>query len=194
MINKKFNPAKLEKLNDPQRLVDIPLELILDRLHASTGGVIVDVGAGTGFFSRAFAERCKPLNLYACDVSDTMISWMQDNVVSDYPEIVPTKSDENALPIEDGIADLAFMINLHHELEDPSRMLAEIFRILKSDGEVFVVDWKKAPMPDGPPVAIRCHSKDVRDQLMRTGFGDVSVFEDLPKHFLVTGHKIDAAS
>jgi len=194
MIGKKFNPAKLEKLNDPQRLVDIPLEFILDRLHASTGGVIVDVGAGTGFFSRAFAERLKLSTVYACDVSETMIAWMQLNVVPNYPEIVPTKSDESVLPLEDGIADLAFMINLHHELEDPSRMLAEIFRILKSDGEVFVVDWKKAPMPDGPPESVRCHWEEVRDQLMRIGFGDVSAFEDLPKHFLVTGHKIDAVS
>ncbi len=189
MTDKKFDPKKLRKLNNPQRLADIPPDYVWGKLDTTRPDVMVEIGAGTGFFCIAFFERLKPSTLYACDISDVMINWMKEHVSPTYPNIIPVKSEEHAVPLDDGIADVVFMICLHHELEHPSRSLRESRRLLKPGGEIFIIDWKKMEMPEGPPEAIRCRPEDVADQLTESGFSRVSMFNELPKHFLVVGKK-----
>jgi len=189
MTEKKFDPKKLQKLNDPQRLNDIPPDYILGKLDTEKPEVLVEIGAGTAFFCIAFLQRLKPSAIYACDVSEIMVNWMDENVTPAHPEIVALKTEEHSVPLGDGIADLVFMINLHHELENPFLTVEEARRLLKPGGEIFIVDWKKKEMPDGPPVEIRCLPDEVRDQLVASGYTGVAVFDDLPKHFLVVGKK-----
>lgn len=118
MIEKKFDPKKLHKLNDPQRLIDIPPDYIWEKLHLEKPDIFVEIGAGTAFFSIAFLQKFKPSTIYACDLSEVMINWMKENVSSKYPAIIPVKAEEYTVPLEDGIADLVFMINLHHALRE----------------------------------------------------------------------------
>ena len=187
MTDKKFDPKKLQKLNNPQRLADIPPDYITSKLNTAKPDVMVEIGAGTAFFCIAFFDHLKPSTVYACDISDVMIDWMTENVSPKYPGIIPVKSEEHAVPLDDDIADVVFMINLHHELEHPARSIRESHRLLKPGGEIFIVDWKKMEMPEGPPEKIRCRPEEVADQLTEAGFGGVSTFNDMPKHFLVVG-------
>ena len=189
MSDKKFDPKKLRKLNDPQRLVDIPPFLVCSRLSLKNPDVLVEIGAGTAFFSVAFHQQLNASTTYACDLSATMISWMEDNITPQYSQIIPVKSEESAVPLNDEIADLVFMINLHHELEDQSLVVQEAFRLLKPEGEIFIVDWKKEEMPQGPPVEIRCMPEQVEMQLEKSGFLHIKSYDDMPKHFLVVGKK-----
>ena len=189
MSENKFDPRKLKKLNNPQRLLDIPPAFIQSKLTVEKPGVLVDIGAGTGFFSIAFLRQFNASRLYACDMSETMLDWMKEHVASKHPGIIPVKSEENCLPIDDAVADLVFMIALHHELENPSALLEEAYRVLKPGGEIFIADWKKGDTVQGPPQAIRCSPRQVRDQLMESKFSEVRTFDDLPTHFLVVGKK-----
>ena len=81
------------------------------------------------------------------------------------------------------------MINLHHELEDQSLVVQEAYRLLKPGGEVFIIDWKKEDMPQGPPVEIRCLPEQITRQLEDSGFVNVNSFDEMSKHFLVVGEK-----
>jgi ubiquinone/menaquinone biosynthesis C-methylase UbiE len=189
MDEKKFDPRKLQKLNNPQRLKDIPPDYIWEKLNIEEEGVFVDIGAGTAFFSIAFLQKSKSSTIYACDSSEVMVNWVKENVAPEYQNIIPVKSEEQFVPLDDGIADLVFMINLHHELENPSRTIEDANRILKPDGKIFVVDWKKQDMPDGPPTKIRFLPEQVKEQLLNTGFKQVDIYNTLPKHFLVVGEK-----
>ena len=189
MNEKKFDPGKLQKLNDPQRLVDIPPDYIWERLHLEKPGVIVDIGAGTGFFSIAFVKKSKSSKIYACDLSDVMIQWMEENISPKHPGIIPVKTEEHNIPLDNRIADLVFMINLHHELDNPFLTIVESNRILKPEGTICIVDWKKKEMQEGPPVHIRYLPEQVKEQLKNAGFKEVRIYNDLQKHFLVAGKK-----
>ncbi|MDX2495715.1 MAG: methyltransferase domain-containing protein [Desulfuromusa sp.] len=189
MNNKKFNPKKLLKLNDPLRLLDIPPEYVCSKLSQQKPDVLVEIGAGTAFFSVAFHQQLHALTTYACDVSETMIDWMKDNISPQYPHIIPVKSEESFVPLEDNIADLVLMINLHHELENQSLVINESYRLLKPGGEIFVIDWKKEEMPHGPPVSIRCQPQDIEQQLKESAFRDIKIFDEMTKHFLVIAKK-----
>jgi len=187
--DKKFDPKKLQKLNNPQRLKDIPPEYVWEKLDMRHPDVIVEIGAGTGFFSTAFLQKSASSKVYACDLSDIMINWIKENVSPQHPHIIPLKTEEHAVPLDDGTADLVYMINVHHELEDPELTLEEAHRIAKPEGKIFIVDWKKEDMPEGPPTAIRCRPERVKEQLRTAGFAHIAVYNGLKKHFLVVGTK-----
>ena len=190
MNEKKFDPNKLEKLNNPNRLKDIPPDYVWNKLSMEKAEILVEIGAGTAFFSIAFLQRTKQSKIYACDVSEVMINWVKDNVSPKYTSIIPIKSEEHYVPLDDGIADLVFMICLHHELESPLLTVEESHRILKPDGKIFVIDWKKKDMLEGPPEKIRLLPEQVKDQLVYTGFKQVEIYNELQKHFLVVGDKV----
>jgi len=189
MNDRKFDPKKLHKLNNPQRLKDIPPDYIWHKLNMEKADMLVEVGAGTAFFSIAFLQHAKPSKIYACDVSEIMIDWIKTNVVPKYPDIIPVKTEENFIPLDDQIADLVFMIALYHELDNPTLILEESYRLLKPAGNILIVDWKKKDMPEGPPVEIRYLPEQVSKQVVDSGFEDVTVVDELPKHFLVFGKK-----
>ncbi|MFH1154759.1 MAG: class I SAM-dependent methyltransferase [Pseudomonadota bacterium] len=170
-------------------MLDIPPDYVLSKLTINNPDAMVEIGAGTAFFSIAFYKALGPLKTYACDLSEVMIQWVSENVCPEYPGIIPVKTKEVSVPLDDAIADLVFMINLHHELEKPVLTVEESYRLLKPGGEIFIVDWKKQDMPEGPPQNIRCLPEQVSGQLEASGFGDVSAFSELPKHFLVVGKK-----
>lgn len=189
MNEKKFDPKKLHKLNNPDRLLDIPPEYIWEKINIEGPNVLVDIGAGTGFFSVNFLKYTKKGKIFACDISDIMIQWMNNNICSKYPDIVPLKMEENAVPLEDELADLVYMINLHHELDNPETILKESFRILKANGKIFIVDWKKEDMSEGPPTHIRYLPEQVKDELVNLKFKNVAIFTEMPKHFIVVAGK-----
>ncbi len=189
MHDKKFNPKKLKKLNNPERLNDTPPGLIWSRLKLDHSDVLVDIGAGTGFFSVPFVNLTKTGKIYACDISDIMLDWMKEHICPKNKNVIPVKMEENHVELPSGAADLVFMINLHHELSDPERLLKECARLLKKGGKVAVIDWKKEEMEQGPPLEIRCIPTDVKKQMERAGLRRLESYHDMTKHFLVFGVK-----
>ncbi|MFW6180878.1 MAG: class I SAM-dependent methyltransferase [Spirochaetota bacterium] len=187
--NGKFDPEKYRTLNDPRRLEDIPVGRLWESMGLRDPRVLVDIGAGTGLFSRAFAAYVPGGTVYACDISETMVEWMKQNVCPGYPNIVALRMRPSSVPLADRIADAVYMINVHHELDAPGETLREAFRLLKEGGRLCIVDWKKAPMPEGPPLHARCAPEEVERQAARAGFKAVTAYDELPKHFLVVAGK-----
>jgi hypothetical protein len=72
MDEKKFDPKKLQKLNDPNRLLDIPPGYIWDKLNLIKSDILVDIGAGTGFFSIPFVDYAKNGKIFIVD-------WKKDD-------------------------------------------------------------------------------------------------------------------
>ncbi|MEF8985013.1 MAG: class I SAM-dependent methyltransferase [Bacteroidales bacterium] len=190
MTGFKFDPEKMEKLNDPERLNDIPPDFIWEKLDVHNPGTLVDLGAGTGFFSLRFARMPGVDKVYALDIADVMVDYMKENIATLHENIEPLKMDESSLPLPDNTAGVLVMINLHHELHEPLKILDECVRVLKPGGKLAIVDWKKKPTDHGPPVEKRYSPQSVSQQLQETSFQSVEIHEDLPGHFLVTAKNL----
>ena len=144
MNGHKFDVKKLEKLNNPKRLEMIELAKIVNELQLSSKSVLVDIGAGTGIFSEELLDLLPDSQCYALDISKEMIEWIERNRVPKLESRLKTKlMEETSIPLEDNMADLAFMVTVHHELEDGETLLKDIKRVLKEDGKVLICDWKE---------------------------------------------------
>jgi len=182
----KFDPEMLERLNDPERLKDIPPQWIWDKLNVKKASTVVDLGAGTGFFSRQFAGMPGVNKIYALDISEKMIEYMRIRVNPQYPQIIPMIMDEASIPLPADMADVLIMINLHHEFHDPHAILAECRRVLKPGARMAIVDWAKKETEHGPPLEKRYTVETVVEQIKATPFEDVRSYHTLPGHFLIT--------
>jgi ubiquinone/menaquinone biosynthesis C-methylase UbiE len=180
----------LEKLNNPERLKEIPPQFIWGKLDLHDCRTIVDYGAGTGFFSKAFLEIMEQGTVYAADISEIMVKWMKENVSGTNPEIFPIVMKDSSIPLEDSIADLVLMINLHHELDNPLKSLKEACRLLKAGGKICIVDWKKEEMSFGPPLEIRRSIDEISGELNLAGFTAIESDNSLRNHSIVWADKI----
>lgn len=189
MAHLKFDIAKLEKLNDPGRFESLPPDVFWRALGEPAGAcAIVEIGAGTGMFAAAFAALAPEAVIYAADTSPEMLDWMRAN----RPDVgagrlVPVLAEEDRVPLDDGIADALYMINVHHELAHPDDSYAEAFRLLESGGRVLVVDWADRDTPKGPPHDVRVSAAELAGFLERAGFDEVTVDSTaLPWHLMAT--------
>jgi len=187
----KFDPEKMEKLNNPERLNDIPPDFIWEKLDVQNPGTVVDLGAGTGFFSVRFAGMANVDKVYALDIAEVMVDYMKENIVPMHDKIEAMKMDESSIPLPDDIAGVLVMINLHHELHEPLKILQESARVLKPGGKLAIVDWKKKETEHGPPVEKRYDTDTIKRQLDEAPFNSVKVYDEMPDHFLVVGENIN---
>ncbi|HET6352260.1 MAG TPA: methyltransferase domain-containing protein [Coriobacteriia bacterium] len=186
----KFNLAKLERLNDPGRFDDLKPDVMWSALGAPSPSVIVEIGAGTGLFAERFAALAPAAVVYAADIEQTMVDWMRENradVASG--RLVPLLAEETRVPLDDGIADLVVMINLHHELVDADASYREASRLLKRGGQLLVADWAPVDSPKGPPKEIRIDTHAAVAFLESAGLVDVAAHEGLTYAWLVTAVK-----
>ena len=153
----------------------------------------MDIGAGTGVFALIFSKLMSGGRVYACDISGRMIEWMEANLPRPGGDsegvVIPVRMEEVSVPLPDGAADMVYMINLHHELDDPAGNIREAHRLLKTGGKLMIIDWKNEATPKGPPLEIRVAEETIMLQMRECGFSAVTSHRVLPYHNLLTGEK-----
>jgi len=165
-------------------------DVIWEKAGLSSPQVLIDIGAGTGFFALLFSKKMGKGKIYACDISEEMLAWMNNNLPLESKRIViPVKMEENSVPLSDGTADLVYMINLHHELEEPLRVLKESHRLIRKGGKLMIIDWKKEETPEGPPLGLRVTELTIESQMSKSFFSNISKYAVLPYHHFLLGEK-----
>jgi SAM-dependent methyltransferase len=190
MTHEKFDPSKLDKLNDPVRMARMEPLRIWTAAGIANPAVVVEIGAGTGIFAEAFANFAPSVKVYAVDTEARMIQWMERHRAPKlHGRLVPVLATDTMVPLPDGTADAAFMIDLHHELSSPDATYAEVYRLLAPGRKVVVVDWRKDNEPGGPPQEIRVSEAEIAATLERTGFRQVTTHEGPVRHSMITAVK-----
>jgi ubiquinone/menaquinone biosynthesis C-methylase UbiE len=187
----RFNPDRLHVLNDPEREKMLDPAVLWEGFGADRPGCVVDLGAGTGFFAVRFIPRlARGGTIWACDTDPGMVVWMREHLtVAQLAHVRPLQTGEHEIGLPDASADLAYLVNVYHELDDAPRTLGEILRVLKPGASLAVVDWKKEPMPHGPPVSRRVDGEVIRRQMERVGLAGLAEPASLPFHVFFTGRK-----
>lgn len=190
MPYEKFDVSKLERLNDPARFEYLDPETIWQAADAVDPRVVIEIGAGTGMFACRFAALAPNADVYAVDVEPTMVRWMFEHRPSALSgRLKPTLSRETVVPLPTGEADVVVMINVHHELADPTSTYREALRLLRIGGSVVIADWAPGDDAGGPPHGVRVPAEEIAALLGRVGFADAITHDGLTRHSLVSAIK-----
>jgi ubiquinone/menaquinone biosynthesis C-methylase UbiE len=152
------------------------------------GMTFVDVGCGDGFFTILAAKKVGPNGkVYAVDIDASRVKMLQDNADAEkLTNIVVTVDRAEDTVFCKGCVDVVFFSMDLHDFEDPVQVLANAKLMLKSNGIVIDLDWKKMRMEFGPPYDIRFSEQEASEMIETAGFC-ANVSDAGPYHYVIKG-------
>ena len=138
------------------------------------GMVVADIGAGTGLFTRLFADKAGPAGrVYAVDISrpfiENILRTSREQGVVNVEGVVNSDKDVS-LPAES--IDIAFLVDTYHHFEYPVSMLASIRKSLRTGGTLIIIDFRRDPHRSSNWVMghVRAGKDTVIDEVTGAGF------------------------
>jgi ubiquinone/menaquinone biosynthesis C-methylase UbiE len=119
---------------------------ILAATAAKPGMAVADVGAGTGLFTRLFAQAVKPGRVYAVDISQAFVDHiLQTSRAQGLDNVTGIVSDGADTSLPEASVDLVFISDTYHHFEHPRETLASIRKALRPGGRMVVIDFERIP-------------------------------------------------
>jgi ubiquinone/menaquinone biosynthesis C-methylase UbiE len=111
-----------------------------------SGGIVLDVGTGTGVLAIEFAKGIPAASVVGLDLSPVALEVARENAQKSPVSSRVSFEEGNAedMPFKDDTFDLAISGNTLHLLKDPVRMFNEIQRVLKPGGRFLISDFRRS--------------------------------------------------
>lgn len=172
-------------LDAPERRHDQDPDQLWRRVGLKAGDIVVDVGAGSGFYAFPAATIVGPNGrVYAVDVSRELVDLIRERAdVGRVRNVEAVLSSPTHIPIEDATADVTMFANVLHGI--PAKTVDEAVRLLRPGGRLIDVDWKKKSTPEGPPVEHRLSVLEATQALRAHGLTRVDSFDLGPSHYVL---------
>ena len=180
--------AYIGALENPRRDGYQKPDQVIAALELKPGEVIADIGAGSGYFAFRLARQVgENGRVYAVDINPAMILHVNrrirelraTNVVS-----MLADADDPLLP--DASVNRFFFSDSWHHIDNQTKYLALMKKMLVPGGEVVMIDFHKKELPVGPPLSMKIAREDVIKKMESNGYRLTREHTFLPyQYFLV---------
>ena len=136
-------------------------------LPIKPGSVVIDLACGKGTYSLFLSELVEETGLiYAVDLWKEGLLLLEEQIKKkSIPNIITLLADAGQqIEIDAGSADICLMATVLHDFQEAGqadRVLKKIKTLLKPNGCLAVIEFKKIEGPPGPPVHIRLSEAEV---------------------------------
>jgi cyclopropane fatty-acyl-phospholipid synthase-like methyltransferase len=177
------NPQQAGWFYRPERVESEKPEELLEILGIKKGDVVADIGAGPGFFSLRAAQRVGPTGrVFAVDVQQEMIDGLKRMAEkSALKNIVPIlgEVDDPMLP-ENGSVDDVLIIIAYHEFSHPREMMCHIYKAMKPDAQMLVVEYKAEDPNSRVTPAHKMTATAILSEISAFGFRRNKIIDIIP--------------
>ncbi|MCS7167714.1 MAG: methyltransferase domain-containing protein [Gemmatales bacterium] len=123
-----------------QYLLFEPTHQVLLRYLGPGDRKILDIGCGTGKFLVTIAERFPATQLVGLDLCPGMLQRASERCQPYGSRICLVRGDSTYLPFQDNQFDVVTCSHSFHHYPDQQRAIAEMYRILRPNGRLLLVD------------------------------------------------------
>jgi arsenite methyltransferase len=164
--------AYISMLENPQRDAEQKPDEVIAAMNLKEGETLADIGAGSGYFAFRFARKVGDSGrVYAVDINSDMILYMNRSIRDRKLKNVTTiLSDPNDPLLAEASIDRFFICNTWHHIGDRNQYMALMRKMLKPGGQIIVLDYRKEPLPVGPPPEMKMAREEVIKEMESGGF------------------------
>jgi ubiquinone/menaquinone biosynthesis C-methylase UbiE len=117
-------------------------DYVLKELDLRPGDVVVDIGAGDGWWAEKMAAAVGPQGaVHAAEIDQRQVDRMKQRFAS-LPQVKPYLCKTDSLELPDDSCDLAFLSQTYHHLKKDTRVeyLRHLRKVVKPTGRLVVVE------------------------------------------------------
>jgi|SRR5688572_17745615 len=142
---------------------------VVKAMALKPGETIADVGAGTGIYTRLFAQAVGPTGtVTATDLAPKFLSYIAANAAKDGLKNVRTlQAGDRTSNLPPSSMDVIFHSDVYHHFEYPMVMNADLRRALKPGGRLYVLEMEKE---GGNTTHVRAPKDAVIAEIEKSGF------------------------
>ena len=158
-------------LYNPVRKAFTDRDRVLQESGITPDSVVLEVGAGNGFFTEALAERAG--KVYAVELQEGMVRRLKKRVARFGEKVIILRCDIAVCEIGDTIADSCLLYYSFHEVKDKGGAAGTISRALRAGGILSIYE---------PSIEVN------REEMRRTAgiFEDIGFKKESERHGLFT--------
>jgi ubiquinone/menaquinone biosynthesis C-methylase UbiE len=151
-------------------------DLVVNEFGITNGMNIADFGSGAGYFTILMGKKVgKEGRVYALDVMESALESVREKTKAaglDNIETIRANLEvlgSSGLP--DQSQDMVLLANILFQSDKKSEIIKEAKRVLKDNGTLIIIDWKKGAGGFGPPDDLRTEEVAMRSLAASEGFG-----------------------
>jgi SAM-dependent methyltransferase len=182
-------------LERPEREQEERSSKLLESLKLKDGDVVVDLGAGSGYFTFPLAAKVAPKGkVLAVDIQQEMLDIikkkMKEKKVTNIDLILGTETDPK-LP-EAGV-DLILLVDVYHEFSDPYEMTVTMTKGLKPGGRLVFVEFRMEDEKVPIKLVHKMSERQVLKEMEPHPLKHVKTLDVLPwQHIIIFEKKADS--
>ena len=147
---------------------------VIEACDIQSGSQVADIGAGTGFFARLFADAVGSDGLvFAVDIAPRFLEHINERAKKEGVQNIKTVlGSQRSVNLPPDSVDLVFSCDTYHHFEYPHASLNSIHRALRKDGTLIVIDFERIPGKSREFILghVRAGKEVVRDEIESAGF------------------------
>src|SRR5712691_4893678 len=158
--------------DDPARDAYQKPQEVIRALRIRPGARVVDLGAGTGYFSRYLSAAVGPDGaVLAVDTEPELVRHLRERAEKEKTDnVVPILASADNPRLPHAAADLVLLVDTFHHLDQRVAYFGRLRRALAPGGRVAVVDWQKRKTPVGPELEHRLPREQVVEEMRAAGY------------------------
>ncbi|OPX58170.1 MAG: hypothetical protein A4E25_01827 [Methanobacterium sp. PtaB.Bin024] len=146
---------------------------VISRLNLKGNEVFMDAGCGDGHATMiAYDMMNDEATIYAVDTYQPSIEDLKKDLDKEgISNVIPIQSDiSRKITLDDDTVDICLSINVFHHFvmtKSTDEAIIELKRIIKPDGKIAVMDYKKLDTGYGPPVKFKRSPEELEEMFLK---------------------------
>ena len=179
----------IERFESPERDAYQKPEEVINYLGNLQGKTVIDIGAGSGYFSIPLADKAE--EVIAADVNQEFLNHIKNRVEdNNIKNIEVRKIPYDSLDLKEKEVDMVLIVNTYHHINNRSDYFSKVKQGLTTDGELVIIDFFKTEVPVGPKVDHKFSIDEVIAELQSAGFKSFEIEVNLlPYQYIIKTKK-----